>query len=471
MIIDLYNTRCRVHGNLVEIGWLNSYLAFDDQSTAYRRGRDGRAKRVKPQKIRLFDFTDESFPTGLLALVYQKVREMGWTITFNDCRRPCPLPIATDLSWLRSYQREAVDAAIKKGRGILHEPTGAGKSEIAAGIIKSFPVYWTFIVHRSGLMYQTAERFREREIPGVGILGDGKSEIGDRVTVTTFQTMWAQKHTSEVKSLFVKSQGLLVDESHVLPGPTLSQVAAAFDEARYRFGLSGTPLDRSDQRSLITIGAIGPIIHRTRANVLIDAGVLAKPDIRMVRVEQAIERPTYTGVYGEGVIRSTKRNSAIISCVKNATKPCLVFVTNLKHGNILLNTVKSTGMSAFFVQGNVDELKRQELKDKLRNKQIDVVIASVVWQEGIDIPELSSVVIAGGGRSVIAALQRVGRGMRRAAGKDTFEVWDIADVGNRILERHSKARIAAYSREGYDVRHVSFGVSAQRIGSDENSTT
>lgn len=742
MVIDIYNTKCKVWGTPVEVAFLRQYLAFDDQSTAFRRGRDGRAKRVKPQRIYLFDAVDETFPTGLLSLVYSKVKEVNWTITFRDCRPPCPGPVKADLSWLRSYQLEAVEAAIKKGRGILHLPTGclsgetiitvnragksfkirladlvhrenggetrgepgqrpsilndddsrywnpniqtrvqsmtsdgfirlhtlaqavvsgwkvtytvitesgkmiratkdhrfltdagwkrleelevgdfvivdngrgpkgnrspqrgkyykiivnlrhhpfasrrniadqsssysvpyhrlvveaemnalplqvfikrirsgnvagmtfmdpkeisvhhidgdehnntlenlevihridhsrkhgiengwrrvtrsttvdkivsiecfgsemtydlvmdgdphnfiangivvhnSGKTEIAAGLIKSFPVYWTFIVHRSGLMYQAAERFAMRGITGVGVLGDGKVEVGQHVTVTTFQTMWSQIKTPAVKELLKKTQGIIVDEVHTLPGPTWSQVAEAFQEARYRFGLSGTPLDRSDQRSLITVGSIGPVIHRTPADVLVDAGVLAKPRINMVRVDQVVERPTYQGIYGAGVIRSQRRNATLLSCIKTAQKPCLVFVTNLRHGAILLDEAKRAGMSAFFVRGDVEEAKRAELKDKLRSKTIDVVIASVVWQEGIDIPELASVVIAGGGKSVIAALQRVGRGMRRAAGKDTFEVWDISDVGTRTLENHSKARINAYTREGYEVRHVSF---------------
>ncbi len=58
--------------------------------------------------------------------------------------------------------------------------------------------------------------------------------------------------------------------------------------------------------------------------------------------------------------------------------------------------------------------------------------------------------IANGGRSVIAALQRIGRGMRVTSDKNTFQVWDVADHGCKLLERHTKARVRAYTSQGYE---------------------
>ncbi len=83
---------------------------------------------------------------------------------------------------------------------------------------------------------------------------------------------------------------------------------------------------------------------------------------------------------------------------------------------------------------------------------LDVLIASVIFNEGIDIPELRSVVIAAGGQSIIAALQRIGRGMRTAHGKDEFEVYDIYDSGNKWMEKHTKARLGAYRGEEFEVK-------------------
>ena len=52
--------------------------------------------------------------------------------------------------------------------------------------------------------------------------------------------------------------------------------------------------------------------------------------------------------------------------------------------------------------------------------------------------------------SVIATLQRIGRGMRTDGGrKASFEVYDILDMGSPMMERHSRRRMNTYVREGY----------------------
>jgi superfamily II DNA or RNA helicase len=67
------------------------------------------------------------------------------------------------------------------------------------------------------------------------------------------------------------------------------------------------------------------------------------------------------------------------------------------------------------------------------------------------VPELRSVVVASGGASGIAAIQRVGRAMRPAEGKDACVVWDFYDLGDHTLMAHSRKRRDAYLKEGYTV--------------------
>jgi superfamily II DNA or RNA helicase len=83
--------------------------------------------------------------------------------------------------------------------------------------------------------------------------------------------------------------------------------------------------------------------------------------------------------------------------------------------------------------------------------ELDVVIASTVWNEGLDIPNLESVVIAGAGKSTIAAIQRSGRGGRTTSSKKTYELWDLWDTGNWMLYRWSQARREAYEREAHEI--------------------
>jgi superfamily II DNA or RNA helicase len=68
--------------------------------------------------------------------------------------------------------------------------------------------------------------------------------------------------------------------------------------------------------------------------------------------------------------------------------------------------------------------------------------------------EVRAGVNAAGGKSVIKALQRLGRGMRVAEGKSGIAWTDFSDIGHPWLEKHSKARVNAYKTEGYEVSFV-----------------
>jgi superfamily II DNA or RNA helicase len=136
-------------------------------------------------------------------------------------------------------------------------------------------------------------------------------------------------------------------------------------------------------------------------------------------------------------------------------KPALVFVKQVNHGKILKDRMEREGLKVDFVWGQKATSQRKAAIERLVRTDIDVLICSVIFQEGTDIPELESVLIAAGGKSVIATLQRIGRGMRMTAGKgNTFEVWDIEDSGVDALARHSRARRRAYEKEGYPVGFV-----------------
>ena len=67
------------------------------------------------------------------------------------------------------------------------------------------------------------------------------------------------------------------------------------------------------------------------------------------------------------------------------------------------------------------------------------------------IPDLRTVVVASGGASVIAALLRIGRGMRMSDNKSSCVVVDVYDKGEYFLENQSKKRKKAYENAGHDV--------------------
>ncbi len=456
-----------------EVRWLGDYLSFRDSSAFFKN--KGRRGRPGSDKVHLFNAFNHTFPTGLLPLVVKAAPGEGYKVDIVDKRAPLPpRDLTANLGWLRDYQLNAIDAVAEKERGILWMPTGAGKTEVAAGLTLAFPVPWLFLVHRAGLMDQAARRYELRTKMKAGRIGEGEWSTGDgNLVCATFQTISTglKKKDPRTLALLAGAQGVMFDEAHVLPAGSFYDVALSTPNARFRVGLSGTPLARGDNRSTMAIAAIGPVAYRIRTELLIERGVLARPTIHMVQVNERCEKATWQGVYGEAIVRSPYRNKLVIEAAKRAEKPGLLFVKEISHGKLLTKALLKSGIQADFVWGNHStEYRNARIRDLVKGK-LDILVCSVVFQEGIDIPELRSAVFASGGKSIIATLQRLGRGMRverDASGKvlkSTFEAWDFADngcgctsyakgdphQGCKWLERHTRERMKAYSSEGHAV--------------------
>ncbi len=443
-----------------ETAWVEDYLTFSD-SKSFWSGGDG-------QTCLLNSFT-QSFPSGLVPLVRNAAKEAGMQVQVIDQRtKPTGPDPNADIAWLRDYQDEAVRKVGKVTRGILWHPTGSGKGDTIVALTKYLPCNWLFLVHRMNLAEDIAERYQRLTGAEAGLIGDGQWALGDgegkagSLTCATMQSLSAaMKHKPARFTELVRwAQAVVIDEAHTLPAASFWKVVQSFKNAYYRVAASGTPLARGDRRSLYTIAATGPIIHRVKTELLVERGILARPTIRMLHCYQESPAMTWQGAYGDLVVRSTKRNRLITAAAVKAQKPALVFVKELKHGQHLVKRLGKAGLRTEFVWGKTKS--RKQAINRLVRGDTDVIVCSVVFQEGADIPELASAIIGSGGKSTIATLQRIGRAMRNNQGqKQECEIYDIADVGNKWMERHARARRNAYIKEGHKVIDVQVPQSAQ----------
>jgi superfamily II DNA or RNA helicase len=270
----------------------------------------------------------------------------------------------------------------------------------------------------------------------------------------TFQTlsMRLAAGDAEARALLEGADGIIGDECHAVASTTAAAVFGAATNARYRIGLSGTPLARGDRKSSLVVGATGPVIYRMRPEVLVERQVLARPTIRMVDVlHDEMPDATWPTVYDRLVVHSPRRNALVVEAVRRSEKPCLVFVQAVEHGHVLVRALTRAGIRCGYVHGAHTTEQREAAIEDLVAGRIEVLLCSVIFQEGVDVPALRSVVIAAGGQSTIAAIQRVGRGLRTQTGKTSCDVWEFLDRGQRWLEAHSRARRRAYEAEGYTV--------------------
>lgn len=453
MLIAVENLRCTVaDARSDETAWIDDILSFE------QKRRPG-ARPFGDGRTHLYSRATQKFPTGFLPAVLKYAQRDDVKIEVLDKRvRPAPPDESIDISWLRSYQRAAVDRALERERGVFWHVTSAGKTEVAAALTKRSPTLRVlFAVHRLDLLEQTAARFLKRDAcDEVGMIGDGVWNP-KRVTVASLASLYTSLHLERTKKFLRSIDLVMFDEAHTLPAGSHYRVAMSMPNAFYRYGFSGTPFARGDQKSLYLWGATGPVIHRVSAEELITAGVVAQPTIHMLTCVQVLNAGArWDELYRRGVVESKPRNQLVLSAIARAAKPCLVFVKSIDHGRILEQALRTRGENVEFVWGSKSTAVRKAAIRRLVHGDTNVLIANVIFQEGIDIPELQSLVIAAGGKSIITVLQDVGRGMRRhdSEGRETksaFQVFDILDRGTRQLARHANDRLAAYAIEKYPV--------------------
>lgn len=411
----------------------------------------------------LYNERMHAFPVGVTGLVRKAIKSEGHELELVDTRVLPAVPDMTALDRLqvplRDYQKEAVGALLQRPCGILQAATASGKGNVTVGIVACLPaVKWLILINRETLLKQIVDRFAAvaGDALSIGTITADKWAPSD-ITVATYSGIMAQsKKVPGVKAWLQSVQAVLADEVQGTGASSCSAVCSACVGAVYRYGMSATPLDRSDHKALMVVGLFGPIVHRITASELIEAGHVSKPNIRMVRFQQQYGlAQKWAAIYRHQICDNKHRNQLVVEVIKKADKPCMVFAERIEHIRELVQRCVRAGMSAEHFDGTMQYAARDRLIADVKLGRVDVLVSSVAGQEGLDIPCLASVVLAGAGKATIGTVQRLGRGMRIAPGKDSYDVYDIHDVGG-ALERQAQKRKKTYEADGHEVAVLSW---------------
>lgn len=443
-----------------EDAWLRNYLTFESANSYWIRKAGGSGK------VLVYNQFSKKFPSGLLDRVVADAAKDGVRVEVVDRRsRPCePLPAS---AWpnpelattTRPYQLEAARAAIRHNPGLVWLPTGSGKTRVVAVLVSALPCRWLVVVPEIHLLNQMAAEL-SASLGGeeVGTCGDDRWSVR-RVTVSTYQTLHAGilRNSDRVLDLLASAQGVALDEAHMAAADTIADTLLRADSAYWRVGVSATPLARGDRKSTMVVACLGPVLYRQRTQEMVEAGYLAKTTVRMVpvRAREGAEAGARTpaAAYKRDIVDHAARNAALTEVAAHlAAKPCLVFVARIAHGRALAKAIAKLGASVEFIWSTASARQRADVVKRLGTGAVEVVVASPVFNQGVDIPSLASGVNAAAGRGVIASLQRLGRGSRTDGGrKAEFEFWDVLDLGHARFTPQAKARMRTYVREGHVV--------------------
>ena len=232
------------------------------------------------------------------------------------------------------------------------------------------------------------------------------------------------------------ANGWLVSNCHHVPASTFFAVTGAFS-AYYVYGLSATP-DRKDGSDMMIEAAAGPIIAEIETDSLMKSDDLCPVVVRFVDIpaQTSYSPAPRFAVVSKYIVNNLQRNQTIARLTKEFTErneTALILVNQVKHANNL----KALMPDAVIIQGSDKSDVRQDIWDRLRNKDIKVVISTVA-KEGVDVPSLDMCMNAFGGTD---NRQVIGRVLRNSKGKKMATFLDMVDWGHIRTLQNSRARL------------------------------
>jgi len=337
--------------------------------------------------------------------------------------------------------------------GTLSAPTGSGKTVMALKIIAERRQPALVICHTRELLNQWVDRIETfLNIPkaDIGIIGDGKKRIGDKITVGIVNSIYPI--AGELKHHFGH---LVVDECHRTPSRTFTEAVTAFD-SKYMLGLSATPY-RRDGLSKLIFWHLGDCLHRIdqvdlqEAGHIVPAEVILRPTGYVPPLDMAAEYSTGLSVLTEDGDRNRLISVDVAREAGNGGGVCLLLTDRREHCERLWILLRRQGINAELLHGRHSPRDRQEVIERLNTGEVPVLVATgQLIGEGFDCRELSTLFMATPISFSGRVIQYFGRVLRPAPGKDIARVYDYLD-SNPVLMAAARKRQKIYEGNGWRV--------------------
>lgn len=408
-----------------------------------------------------FKNTSGLFFTGLLPRVkkYIKAKKLPIVIKGREekIKPKQKMPVLTGIKFW-TPQLKAIKKACRKGRGQIVLPTGSGKTVIALGLFFCFSsCVRLFLCHTKDLYYQTIEELKKYKFKNVIEIKTNTNwnevkKVKNPILISLVQSFAKIDIDNYIDFLDM----IIVDEVHHVNSER-SQYGKILQStlAPLRFGLTATP-DPNTKKAMLSEGLLGPVIYRLTTEEGVKNGMIAKPKINLEVVPYDVEINKicafkYKNFYDYGIINNLYRNKKIIEIARkcyNEKGASLILIERTEHGEVLQKLFLKAGIKVPFVFGKTSSVERAKVKEDLLSGKIRIAIASRIWKEGLNIPNLTSVINAHGYKDEKGVIQVLGRGLRRTKTKKEIVLTDFLDP-YKYLAEHTVSRIQTYRREGW----------------------
>lgn len=369
-------------------------------------------------------------------------------------------------------------------RNLVVAATGTGKTMVAAF---DFARWYRehgqgrllFVAHREDILQQSLKTFRM-------VLRDGS--FGELLVGGYEPTEW--KHVfASIQSL--TSRGVesfeadafdfvIVDEFHHSEARTYTELLE-YLEPEILLGLTATP-ERADGQSVLH-WFDGRMAAELRLWEALDEQLLAPFQYFGVHDNTDLEDVTWSG----GKYRTSElealytadhaRVELILKQIEDkvvdpGAMRALGFCVSIEHANFMAREFRRAGLEAVALTSESSRKERRSAKRRLRQGALQIIFVVDLYNEGVDIPEVDTVLFLRPTESATIFLQQLGRGLRKAEGKSCLTVLDFIghahkdfryDVRYRALTGASRRELKASLQEGFPYLPAGCSIELDRV--------
>ncbi|MCC8079646.1 MAG: DUF3427 domain-containing protein [Oscillospiraceae bacterium] len=355
-----------------------------------------------------------------------------------------------------SYQQEILDnleaerAVRGFTRNLVVAATGTGKTVISALDYKRFckqnsakPCRLLFVAHREEILRQSLYTFRAvlRDANfGEMFVGSCRPDSIDYLFIS-IQTFNAQSFTGKTAPDFYDY--IIVDEFHHAAAPTYQRLLNYY-RPQILLGLTATP-ERMDGKSILPYFS-NRIAAEIRLPEAIDRkllcpfqyfGVTDNVDLDSLRwsaggydKQELSDLYTMSGIVAERrvelVVRSLLKYVTDIDEVKG-----LGFCVSVEHAAFMAGFFNKHNIASMSLTGKSPDEERKSAKEQLVQGRVRFIFVVDIYNEGVDIPEVNTVLFLRPTESLTVFLQQLGRGLRLAEDKECLTVLDFIGQANK----------------------------------------
>ena len=355
-----------------------------------------------------------------------------------------------------SYQQEILDRleAERTVRGytrnLVVAATGTGKTVISALDYKRFrkqnpgkPCRLLFVAHREEILRQSLYTFRavlKDANFGELFVGNYRPETIDYLFLS-IQTFNSQDFTAKTAPDFYDY--IIVDEFHHAAAPTYQKLLSYY-QPKILLGLTATP-ERMDGKSILPYFNYR-IAAEIRLPEAIDRkllcpfqyfGVTDTVDLNTLKWSAGgYDKGELSALYTfSGAVANRRADLVVSSLLKYVTDidevKGLGFCVTVDHAQFMSRYFNDHGIPSIFLIGKSSDEERKSAKDRLIRGDIRFIFVVDIYNEGVDIPEVNTVLFLRPTESLTIFLQQLGRGLRLAENKECLTVLDFIGQANK----------------------------------------